>query len=71
MKTYGGVEVWFHAFLTSELDWGEWSQPEVKSPRYLLDRWLDGPQSRSRRRGVEKNFLPLLRNGAPAVHLVA
>jgi hypothetical protein len=20
MKTYGGVEVWFHAFLTSELD---------------------------------------------------
>jgi hypothetical protein len=25
MKTCGVVEVYIHAFLTSELDWGEWS----------------------------------------------
>jgi len=25
MKTYGEVEMQFHAFLTSELDGGEWS----------------------------------------------
>jgi len=25
MKTYGGVEVQLHAFVTSELDGGEWS----------------------------------------------
>jgi hypothetical protein len=25
MKTYEGVEVYFHAFLTSALDGGEWS----------------------------------------------
>jgi hypothetical protein len=32
MKTYGGVEIWFHAFLTSALVWGEWSasRPEKK-----------------------------------------
>jgi hypothetical protein len=25
MKTYWGVELWLHAFLTSALDGGEWS----------------------------------------------
>jgi len=39
MKAYGGVEVWFHAFLISALDGGEWSAsspaslpPEKGSP---------------------------------------
>jgi hypothetical protein len=30
-----------------------------KSPRYLFDRRLGGPRSRSERCGVEKNLLPL------------
>jgi hypothetical protein len=25
MKTYGGVDVWVHIFLTSTLDGGKWS----------------------------------------------
>jgi hypothetical protein len=25
IKTYGGVDVWLHSFLTSALDGGEWS----------------------------------------------
>jgi len=25
MKMYWGVEVYIHTFLTSEVDWGEWS----------------------------------------------
>jgi hypothetical protein len=40
-----------------------------KSPRYHLDRRLDGPQSRSERCGVEKHHLP--RNRTPAVQAVA
>jgi hypothetical protein len=32
--------------------------PQGKSPWYLLDRWLTGPQSRSGRGGKEKNSQP-------------
>jgi hypothetical protein len=57
MKTYWGVEVQLHAFLTSALDGGEWSvsRPQGKSPWYPLDRRLGGPQGRSGRGGEEKN----------------
>jgi hypothetical protein len=27
MQMYGGMEVWFHAFLTLALDGGEWLTP--------------------------------------------
>jgi hypothetical protein len=33
--------------------------PREKDPRYPLDRRLGGPQSRSGRRGLKKNPLPL------------
>jgi hypothetical protein len=56
MKTYVGMEVSIHAFLT--LDGSEWwaSRPGVftsgerappTTPTYTLDRMLGGPQSRS------------------------
>jgi hypothetical protein len=51
MKTYWGVEVQLHAFLTSAQAGDEWSASRpssftsgVKSPRYPLERRLDGPQ---------------------------
>jgi len=49
MKTYWGVEVYIHAFLTLALRGGEWSAscpvcftplPPGKEPRYLLDSRL-------------------------------
>jgi hypothetical protein len=59
MKTYGGMEVWLHAFQTSALDEGEWSASRLgrftrgeRFPRYPLNRTLSGPQSRSGR-GIE------------------
>jgi hypothetical protein len=65
MKTYWGVEVQLHTFLTSVLDGGEWSNsrpgrfiPGRKNPRYLLDRRLGGPQSWCGRSGEEKNSQP-------------
>jgi hypothetical protein len=68
MKTYGGVEVQLHAFLTSALDGGEWLAsrpgryiPVVTDPVYPLGRRLGGPQRRSGRSGEEKHFLLLLR----------
>jgi hypothetical protein len=35
IRTYGGVEVWLHTFLTSALDGGEWSasRPSCCTPR--------------------------------------
>jgi len=57
MNMYGGVETWLHAFLTSAMDGGEWLASRHghfipgKSPRYILDRRLGGPQNRSGRGG--------------------
>jgi hypothetical protein len=64
-------------FLTSAQGGDEWSAsrpglfiPQRDRPRYPLDRRLDGPQSRSRRCGAEKNLAPAgIRN--PAVQPVA
>jgi hypothetical protein len=46
MKTYGGVEVQLHAFLSTELGGGEWSAsfpgcstPGVRTPRI---HWMEG-----------------------------
>jgi hypothetical protein len=60
MKTYCGVEEYLHAFLPSALDGSEWSAscPGRFTPWYPLDRRLSGPQSRSGRRGEEKNSQP-------------
>jgi hypothetical protein len=65
MKTYVGVDVQIHIFLASALVEVEWSvslpgrfTPRQKSPLYLLDRRLAGPQGRYGRRG-EENILPL------------
>jgi hypothetical protein len=62
MKTYGGVDVKIHIFLTST------AFPRGKSPRYPLDRNLSRPQSRSGRRGEEKIRNPAgTRNSNPSV----
>jgi hypothetical protein len=65
MKTYWGVEVQLHAFLTSALDGGEWSPlyPQGKSPWFPLDRRLSGLQSCSGHSGKERGsyiFIPYL-----------
>jgi hypothetical protein len=59
MKTYRGVDIQIHVFLTPALVRGELSAsrpgrftPRGKSPRYPLDRRLSGPQNRSLRRGA-------------------
>jgi hypothetical protein len=61
MKAYLRVDVYSHVFLTSALVGGEWSAsrpclftPQGRIPRYLLDRKLGGPQSRSGQRGEMK-----------------
>jgi hypothetical protein len=65
MKVHSGVEVQLHALLTSAPDRGEWSAPRPgritpkgKSPLHPLGRRPDVPQSRSARRGANKNFHP-------------
>jgi hypothetical protein len=65
MKTYWGVEVDLHVFLTLALGGGEWSALlpgrftlREKSPWYPLDKRLGGPQSHPGRGGEEKNSNP-------------
>jgi hypothetical protein len=65
MKTYGGVDVEIHIFLTLALVGGEWSASrsdcftsEERAPRYSLYRSLGGPQSRSGQGGKEKMLYP-------------
>jgi hypothetical protein len=59
MKTYEGVDVYFHIFLASALVGGEWSASPPgrftpgKEPPVPLDRRLGGPQSQSEQRGEE------------------
>jgi hypothetical protein len=61
METYGGVAVQLYAFLISALDEvsGQLYAPAVlllsKQSRYLFDRRLGGPQSRSERCSKEIN----------------
>jgi hypothetical protein len=58
MKTYGGVDVYIHVFLTLELVGGVVCfTPRPLYPWNPLDRRLDGPQNRSGRRG-DKNLTP-------------
>jgi hypothetical protein len=78
MKTYGGVVVQTHVFLTSALVGGEWSTScpnhftTEERARYPLDRRLGGPQSLSRRCG-EVNILDpaWTRTPTPVVQHVA
>jgi hypothetical protein len=78
IKTYGGVEVYLHSFLTEILDGGDLSAsrpgrftPMVKSPWYPLDRRLGGPQSRSGRGDEKKKIPSATGNGTSAVQSVA
>jgi len=72
MKTYAGVEVKIHIFLTSAPDGDAWSAstPQQPYPQYPLSRRPDGFQSRSERGGEEKNFAPT-GNGTLAIQPVA
>jgi hypothetical protein len=53
MKTYGGVIVQIHVFLTSALVGREWSSScpgrltTEEKPQYQLERRLGGPQNQS------------------------
>jgi hypothetical protein len=41
MKTYGGVAVWTHVFLTSELVGGEWSASRPRRLTHWIGGWVD------------------------------
>jgi hypothetical protein len=61
MKTYGGMEIQMHVFLTSTLDGGEWLDsrpgrftPEETAPDiHLIEGWV-GPRTDLNRGGEEK-----------------
>jgi hypothetical protein len=66
MKTYWGVEVYLHAFLTWALGGGEWSASRLGKTeegtaecRELYDEVLKTPFRRPRRRGTGK-IVPVL-----------
>jgi len=77
MKTYGGVEIWLHTFLTLALDGGEWSAScpgcfLAKSPQYPLDRRLGEAHSQSGCGGKENKSLHTpTRNPNPVIQSVA
>jgi hypothetical protein len=73
MKTYGGVDVWVRAFLTSAQDGSEWSasRPGRFTPRYPLNRMLCGPQSRLDALARKNKILAPARNRTPVVQPVA
>jgi hypothetical protein len=60
MRTYGGVDVYIHIFLTSALVGGEWSASRLcrftpgKEPPVPIVQEVGGPQSRSGRYGEVK-----------------
>jgi hypothetical protein len=54
MKTYGGVDVYIHIFLTSVLVGGEWSTS--RPGRFTPGTHFIGGQSRSGRYGEVKIF---------------
>jgi hypothetical protein len=66
VKAYEGVEMLPYAFLTSELDGGEWSAsrlaalPPTRSLRYPQNNRVGRPQRQSVGFGEEKNILPFL-----------
>jgi len=83
MNTYGRVEVYLHATLTSVLDGGECSasrydrfSPGRRRPRYAFDMWLAVPQNRSIRGGkyphyFRPNFLTIVTVNTPVRRTVS
>jgi hypothetical protein len=71
------MEAQLHAFLTSALDVGEWSDTppgrftQRKSPWHPLDRRLGGPQNWTGGGGEEKNSQPLPGLEPPIIQPVA
>jgi hypothetical protein len=55
MKTYGGMKVYLHVYLTSALNESEWS---ASHSRYPLDSRTGGPQSLYKCGGKERNLGP-------------
>ena len=72
----GGINVYFHAFLTSALEWWEGKLTPLllfpyprRKHRYPLNRRLSGPQSRSERSGKDR-ILSLSGFESRAVHCI-
>jgi hypothetical protein len=64
MKAYGGVDVWFHVFLTPAVFGAEWADSEIQ----LLIRQKAGwAPERTGRCGEEESFYPIgIRTQTPA-----